>query len=48
MDSDHTRYDRPEDEEDRRGKAFSYLIGGIVVMVLLYLIATGQVPGFGS
>jgi hypothetical protein len=48
MDSDHQKYDGPEDPDDTRAKAWSYLIGGVVVLVLLYLVATGQVPVFND
>ncbi len=48
MDSDHKKYDEPEDPEDTRGKALSYLLGGIVVLVILYLVASGKVQVFGG
>ena len=39
-------YDAPEPEEERIGKAWVYLILGILVVVLLVLIATGTVQIF--
>ena len=48
MESDHGKYDCPEDPDDTRGKAWAYLIGGIVVLVLLYLVASGRVQVFGG
>ena len=48
MDSDHNKYDGPEDPEDTKGKAWSYLIGGLVVLLLLYLVASGKVQVFGG
>ncbi len=48
MDSTHHKYDGPEDPEHTRGKAWSYLVGGIVVLVLLYVVATGKVQVFGG
>ena len=48
MDSDHNKYDGPEDPDDTRGKAWSYLVGGLVVLTLLYLVASGRVPVFGG
>ncbi len=48
MEHDHKKYDGPEDPDDTKAKAWSYLIGGLVVLVLLYLVASGQVPVFGG
>jgi hypothetical protein len=48
MDSEHKKYDDPEDPEDTRAKAWSYLLGGIVVVVILLLVATGRVPVFSG
>ncbi len=48
MDSAHHDYDGPEDPEDTKGKAWSYLLGGIVVLALLYVVATGTVQVFGG
>ncbi len=39
-------YDAAEPEEERIGKAWVYLILGILVVVLLVLIATGTVQIF--
>jgi hypothetical protein len=43
---DGHRYDAPESEEDRAGKSWTYLLLGILVVVLLVLIATGTVQIF--
>ena len=48
MDSDHSTYDGPEDPEDTKGKAWSYLIGGLVVLVILYFVASSNVQVFGG
>ena len=48
MDSQHHKYDGPEDPEQTTGKAWSYLVGGLVVLALLYLVATGKVQVFGG
>ena len=48
MESEHKQYDGPEDPDDTKGKAWSYLIGGVVVLVLLYLVASGKVPVFSG
>ncbi len=40
------RYDAPESEEERRSKGWDYAILGILVVVILFLIATGKVPIF--
>jgi hypothetical protein len=42
------RYDAPESDETRRGKEWSYLVLGGLVVLLLVLIATGKVPIFGA
>jgi hypothetical protein len=42
------RYDAPESDETRRGKEWSYLALGGLVVLLLVLIATGKVPIFGA
>jgi hypothetical protein len=38
MDSDHNKYDAPEPQEETTSR------GAIVVLGLLYVIATGEVP----
>jgi hypothetical protein len=48
MDSDHEKYDGPEDPDDTKAKAWSYLLGGLVVLLLLYLVASGKVQVFGG
>ena len=48
MESEHKQYDGPEDPDDTKAKAWSYLIGGVVVLVLLYLVASGTVPVFSG
>ncbi len=40
------RYDAPESEETRRGKEWSYLALGLLVLTLMVLVATGVVPIF--
>ncbi|MGH3446491.1 MAG: hypothetical protein ACRDQA_22805 [Nocardioidaceae bacterium] len=47
MDSGHKKYDRPEPKQETGSKAVMFIIGGIVVFALLYLIASGQVPFAG-
>ncbi len=47
MDSDHQQYDGPEDPEDTKSKAIAYLALGLVVVVLLFFVATGRVEIFG-
>jgi hypothetical protein len=42
------RYDAPESDETRRGKEWSYLVLGGLVVLLLVLIATDKVPIFGA
>ena len=46
MRPDGHRYDAPESDEDRRSKGWDYALLGIVVVVILFLIATGKVPIF--
>lgn len=43
---DGHRYDAPESDETRVGKEWSYLVLGLVVLILLVLIATGTVQIF--
>jgi uncharacterized integral membrane protein len=42
------RYDAPESEETRKGKQWTYMFLGGLVLLLLVLIATGNVPMFGA
>jgi len=42
------KYDAPESDDTRRGKEWSYLVLGGLVVLLLVLIATGKVPIFGG
>jgi uncharacterized integral membrane protein len=42
------RYDAPESEETRKGKQWTYVFLGGLVLLLLVLIATGNVPMFGA
>lgn len=42
------RYDAPESEESRKGKQWTYVFLGGLVLLLLVLIATGNVPMFGA
>ena len=42
------RYDAPESEETRQGKQWTYVFLGGLVLLLLVLIATGNVPMFGA
>lgn len=44
MDSDHKKYDSPEPQEDTKSRAAVFVLGAVVVLALLYLIATGEVP----
>jgi hypothetical protein len=39
-------YDAPESEEERAGKSWTYLVLGLLVVVILVLIATGVVQVF--
>ena len=41
------RYDAPESEEVRRGKEWSYAALGLVFVVLMALVVTGQVQIWG-
>lgn len=43
---DGHRYDEPESEEETRSKGIDYLVLGLLVLVILFLIATGVVPVF--
>jgi hypothetical protein len=43
---DGHRYEKPESRETRINKEVAYAVGGIVVLVLAVLIATGRVPIF--
>jgi hypothetical protein len=43
---DGHRYDEPEPEEETRSKGIDYLVLGALVLVILFLIATGVVPIF--
>jgi hypothetical protein len=43
---DGHRYDRPESDESRISKEWTYGALGLLVVVLLVLIATGTVPIF--
>ncbi len=40
------KYDTPEPPEETSSKGISYLVLGILVVVLMVLIATGVVPVF--
>ncbi|MGH3507210.1 MAG: hypothetical protein ACRDO2_08420 [Nocardioidaceae bacterium] len=44
VDSEHNKYDTPEPQEDTRSRGAIFVLGAIVVLGLLYLIATGEVP----
>lgn len=44
MDSDHNKYDAPEPQEETRSRGVILVLGAIVVLGLLYVIATGEVP----
>ena len=46
MRPDGHRYDAPESEETRLGKEWTYLVLGIIVLLLMVLIATGTVQIF--
>ncbi len=43
---DGHKYDAPEPKEETRSKGVGYAVLGIVVIVLMVLIATGQVQIF--
>ena len=42
------RYDAPESDETRKGKQWNYVVLGGLVLLLMVLIATGNVPIFGA
>ena len=43
---DGHRYDAPESKEETRSKAVTYLLLGLLVLVLMVLVATGTVRIF--
>jgi hypothetical protein len=43
---DGHRYDAPESDEQRSSKSWDYAILGLLVVVIMFLIATGTVPIF--
>jgi hypothetical protein len=44
VDSEHKKYDTPEPEEETRSRGAVLVVGALVVLGLLYVIATGEVP----
>ena len=44
MDSGHKKYDNPEPEEETKSRGAMLVVGALVVLGLLYLIASGSVP----
>ncbi|MGH3497955.1 MAG: hypothetical protein ACRDP1_10880 [Nocardioidaceae bacterium] len=41
---DKQTYDKPEPEGDQSGRAWMYLVGGLVVVLILLAVASGKVP----